>query len=257
MEISLRLEQEIDYKSVENLTREAFWNHYSPGCTEHYLVHIMRNSESFIKELAFVAIHSNQIVGNIMYTKAYVLRDGDDHAGYYKNPPKNTNGKESVLCFGPLSVLPKFQGKKIGSRLIEHSKRIAKELGYTAIIILGDPEFYKSTGFVPAEKFSIGTSMNTYADALLACELIPHALKDCGGIFVEDTIFEIDANLAEEFDKTFPSKEKKSDTPTQTRFLELLDLNKPRDNANDPEYTLNFANSITPCKPHKPHNPSL
>lgn len=238
MDISLRLEQEIDYRTVEELTREAFWNHYSPACNEHYLVHIMRNSEAFVKELAFIAVHNNQIVGNIMYTKAYVLRDNESNENHHDashndsksgNSKGDGNKKHPVLCFGPLSVLPKFQGKGIGSRLIEHTKLIAKELGYGAILIMGDPEFYKKIGFVPSENFSIGTSMNTYADALLACELIPHALKNCAGRFFEDKIFEIDETLAEEFDKSFSSKEKISGLPTQARFAELVSMGKPRD----------------------------
>ena len=44
MNANLRLEQSADYRNVEELTREAFWNHHVPGCNEHYLLHIIRYS---------------------------------------------------------------------------------------------------------------------------------------------------------------------------------------------------------------------
>lgn len=214
MDIIIRREQEKDYREVEELTREAFWNHHSPGCDEHYLVHIMRTAPTFVKDLAYVAVDNDRIVGNIMYTETYIL--GDD------------NEKYPILCFGPVSVLPEYQGKGIGSKLIEHTKMMAKDLGHQAILIFGDPEFYKKVGFVGAETYSIGTSWNTYAVPLLACELVEGALSGCQGRFMEGEIYEIDKEKAEEFDKTFSPKEKVSGLPSQKRFSELVAMNKPR-----------------------------
>ncbi len=113
-DIKLRNENSSDYKIVEELTREAFWNHYVPGCDEHYLMHIIRDSEAFIKELDFVAEADGKIIGNIVYTKAKIVADDGT--------------SQEVLSFGPLSVLPEFQGKGIGGMLVEHTKTIAKEL---------------------------------------------------------------------------------------------------------------------------------
>jgi len=214
MNIIIRKEQKKDYKEVETVTREAFWNHHSPGCDEHYLVHIMRTSPAFVKELDYVAVDDNRIVGNIMYIETYIL--GDD------------NKKYPVLCFGPVSVLPEYQGKGIGSKLIEHTKIIAKDLGYKAILIFGDPEFYKRVGFVGAQTYSIGTWQNTYAVPLLACELVAGALAECKGRFFEGEIYEIDKEKSEAFDKNFAPKEKVSGLPSQKRFLELVSMNKPR-----------------------------
>ena len=50
----IRPERTSDYRKVENLTREAFWNVYRPGCTEHYILHIYRSREDFVPELDFV-----------------------------------------------------------------------------------------------------------------------------------------------------------------------------------------------------------
>jgi len=212
--MNLRNETESDYRIVEELTRDAFWNHHVPGCNEHYLLHIMRDADSFIKELDIVAEIDGIIVGNIVYTKAKILGDnGECH---------------EVLSFGPIAVLPAFQGKGIGGRLIEHTKMAAKELGYKAILIYGDPDYYARFGFVAAETYGIGTADNMYAAALLALELSPGALSDMSGRFFEDAIYDVNETAAEAFDKGFPFKELRSDLPTQSRFLQMVGMRTPR-----------------------------
>lgn len=213
--IKLRNELPADYRVVENLTREAFWNRYVPGCSEHYLLHLMRDTQSFIRELDIVAEVNGKIAGNIVYTRSKIQGD---------------NGEEyDVITFGPLSVLPELQGKGIGRRLIEHTKEIAKSMGSRGILIYGDPGYYRSFGFAPAENFGIGTSDNMYADALLACELYEGALAECKGRFIDDPIFEFDPAAAEEYDQQFISKEKESDLPSQTQFMQMVGRRKPRD----------------------------
>jgi predicted N-acetyltransferase YhbS len=75
MNISLRLENKRDYRLVENLTREAFWDLYHPGCLEHFILHKLRGSSDFIPELDYVALADNVIAGNIIYSKASVIDD--------------------------------------------------------------------------------------------------------------------------------------------------------------------------------------
>ena len=70
--LTIRLETEKDYRAVEELTREAFWNVYKPGADEHYYVHQMRQHPDFIPELAFVLELDDKIVGSIMYTRAWL-----------------------------------------------------------------------------------------------------------------------------------------------------------------------------------------
>ena len=86
--LTIRLETEKDYRAVEELTREAFWNVYKPGADEHYYVHQMRNHPDFIPELAFVLELDGKIVGNIMYTKAWL----EDESG----ARKDIKGRSSV-----------------------------------------------------------------------------------------------------------------------------------------------------------------
>ena len=52
MKIELRPERPADYRQTENVTREAFWNHFVPGCSEHYLLHVLRGTSAFVPRFA-------------------------------------------------------------------------------------------------------------------------------------------------------------------------------------------------------------
>jgi predicted N-acetyltransferase YhbS len=205
MEIELRREEEKDYRLVEELTREAFWNVYSPGCCEHSLIHNLRNTKEFIQELDFVAIHNNKIVGNIIYVKTKVKDDGKEHR---------------VLTFGPISVLPEYQNKGIGSKLINHTIELAKRMGRKAIIIYGYPGYYNRFGFKPSKEYNITNRDKKYPAALLALELYTDALNGIKGIFDEGRIYEVDEKELEDFEKGFNKKEK-THTKSQERFMEI------------------------------------
>ncbi|NCA66722.1 MAG: N-acetyltransferase [Clostridia bacterium] len=206
MDILIRREEKNDFREVEELTREAFWNIHFPGCSEHLLIHTLRDREEFIKELDFVATLDNKIVGNIVYARAKVVDD--------------SGGEHNVITFGPVSVLPEYQNRGIGGKLIEHTKAIARSMGFNAIIITGDPEYYKRVGFVAAEVYDIRNSDGMFAAYLQLCELYDGAMKGISGRFYEGEAYSVDENQCEEFDKTFPYKEK-AVIACQARFLEL------------------------------------
>lgn len=212
--IELRPEGSADFRAVEELTRNAFWNHHAPGCDEHYLAHILRESSDFVPELDYVAVHDGKVVGNIMYTRAKIVLD--------------RSGEREVLCFGPLAVDPAFQGQGVGSALIERTKTLSRELGYKAILIFGDPEYYSRFGFIPAERYGVGTSWGVYIISLQALELQPGALEDCAGYFQESGDYQIDPEASAAFDKGFPPKEKVSGLPSQERFQWIIQQTKPR-----------------------------
>jgi len=205
LNIELRLEEEKDYFIVENITREAFWNHYVPGCDEHLLIHNLRKTNEFIKELDFVAINDNKIIGNIVYVKAKVI---------------NNDKEFTVLTFGPISVLPEYQNNGIGGKLINHTIKLSKEMGYKGIIIYGDPEYYKRFGFKESKQYKITNKDKKYPAALLVLELYPKALNGVEGMFDEGKAYEVDKNEMEEFDKKFIKKEK-GYSKTQDRFNEI------------------------------------
>ncbi len=196
-ELILRNERPEDYRAIEELTREAFWNVHAPGCSEHYLVHIMRSSDAFIAPLDTVAETGGKIIGHIAYTKAKIICDD--------------NTLRHIVSFGPVSVLPQYQGAGVGSALIEDTLGRAAQLGYTAVLIYGDPLYYARFGFVAAENYGIATSDNMYAEPLLALELAKGTLSGAHGRFLEDGVFNIDEKAAQVFDKTFTPKELRSD----------------------------------------------
>ncbi|MDD3050853.1 MAG: N-acetyltransferase, partial [Candidatus Cloacimonetes bacterium] len=125
MNVQIRRTQAADYYATENVTREAFWNLYVPGCNEHYLLHTIRSHEDYIEALDYVAVANGEIVGNIVYTKSLV-RSVDD---------KIIN----TITFGPISILPDYQRRGIGSLLINATKEIVHKMDIPAIIIFGHP----------------------------------------------------------------------------------------------------------------------
>jgi predicted N-acetyltransferase YhbS len=196
MDITIRLEKESDFRETENITREAFWDLYKPGCDEHFLVHKIRNTSAFVKELDFVAVYENKIIGNIIYSRAKVINDN-----------KNKTEHE-VLCMGPLTVLPPCQKKGTGSQLMKYSLNQAKKMGFKAVVIFGNPDYYKRFGFKNASFYNIKTSDGQNFDAFMALELSENSLKGIEGRFHEDPVFNMNQTELEEYEKGFPFREK-------------------------------------------------
>ena len=206
MDIIIRNETPADYRAVENLTRESFWNVYKPGADEHYFVHTMRSHPDFIPELAFVAEKDGEIIGNIMYTKAWL---------------EDENGRrKEILSFGPLCVHPAYQRQKVGKLLIEHSFDIARKMGYDVNVNFGNPGNYVSRGFVSCKKKNVSFVVpGNYPTALLVAELVPGVLEGRKWMYVASTAADCceDTAAVEAFDATFPPKEK-AWAPSQEEF---------------------------------------
>jgi predicted N-acetyltransferase YhbS len=194
MDIIIRHENTDEYRIVEELTREAFWNLYVPGCDEHFCLHNMRNHADFIPELDFVAEIDGKIVGNIVYTRGKII--------------EGTGKMQEVISFGPVSVLPAFQRQGIGGALIKHSLEKARAAGFSIVCIYGDPRYYHRFGFRCAEKYDIQNSAGKYAFALLTLELMPEALQKISGRFVESTVCLANNQAFQEYEASFPQKEK-------------------------------------------------
>lgn len=194
--MNIRPETEKDYFENENLTREAFWDVYRPGCSEHLVLHDLRSSAAFIKELDLVAEENGKLIGNIVYAKMY--RDG-------------------VMCndiigFGPVSVLPEMQKKGIGSKLINESLKMAKEMGFKAVMITGDSDYYSKFGFVSASSFDVhlsGVPLEDEAPFFMALELEKGFLSAHSGVYDFDGKYNVSDTELEEFDKLFPLKSKR------------------------------------------------
>jgi predicted N-acetyltransferase YhbS len=194
MNIEIRITDKENFKATENLTRETFWNLYNPGCSEHFILHKLRESKSYVEALDLIAINGGEIIGHIISTKAKVV----DAKGY----------EHKVLCVGPFAVTPNLQGKGIGAELIKQSIAKANEMGFSGMILFGNPNYYSRFGFVNAQQFGITTKDGQNFDPFMALELGENRLSNVKGAFFEDSAFEFDESELNEFEKQFPKKEK-------------------------------------------------
>lgn len=139
--MNIRLERPQDWHEVENLTREAFWNVYRPGCTEHYVLNQYRNNPNFIPELDFVMEEDEKIIGHVMFSKAeIILDDGTLFPSW---------------TFGPISIHPNYKRKGYGLKLLNYALEKAKAMGIGLLCMEGNIDFYKHAGFDLASKLKI------------------------------------------------------------------------------------------------------
>jgi predicted N-acetyltransferase YhbS len=194
MEILIQRTKPKDFLTTENITREAFWNLYNPGCSEHFILHKLRLSKSYVEGLDLIAIHKGELIGHIISTKAKVIdAKGNEH---------------EVLCVGPFAVSTNLQGKGVGAKLIKQSITEANEMRFSGMILFGNPDYYHRFGFVNAQNYGITTKEGMNFEPFMVLELYPNALAAVKGNFYEDKAFEIKKEELNEFEKLFPEKEK-------------------------------------------------
>ena len=133
---TIRAEKQTDYAEINYVITEAFKTAVHSDGNEQDLVKALRKSTSYIPELSLVAVDNDKIVGHILFTKAKV-------------------NNHEVLALAPLSVLPQYQRKGIGLSLIQTGHKIAKEFGYDFSVVLGYPEYYSKSGYIPASRYGI------------------------------------------------------------------------------------------------------
>lgn len=201
----IRRETAADYRAVEELHRNAFWNVQVPGCSEHYLAHVLRKHPDFIPELDLVYELDGEIVGNVMYTKSELLEESGNSTG--------------ILTFGPIGVAPEYQRRGIGKALLEASFDIAAGLGYPAIAIFGDPDNYVARGFRSCKRYNVCLEGDIFPAALLVKELKPGFFDGRKLVFRESPAYEIQERDAEAFDAGFPPKEKAFRPSQETFFI--------------------------------------
>lgn len=193
----IRRETSDDCKAVENLTREAFWNVYRPGCTEHFVLHQFRERPEFVKELDLVLEVGGRIIGHIMFVRAEIETD---------------DGRAlPVMTFGPISIHPDFQRKGYGKILLDFVLQKAAEMGVGAVCMEGNIDFYGKCGFDIASKSGI----HYYAEP--RDEVVPYFLlkqlklgylDGVSGVYKTPDGYFVDDDEAETFDRQFPPKQK-------------------------------------------------
>lgn len=193
----IRLEKAEDRRETENLVRESFWNVYRPGCSEHYLLHVMRDDPDFVKELNLVMEKDGRIIGQNVFVRSVIRSD---------------DGRQiPVLTMGPICIAPELKGRGYGRALLNTSLERAEGLGYGAVLIEGNIDFYSGSGFGYASEFGI-RYCDLPADAdtsfFLCRELIPGYLMNATGIYEIPQCYSVNDDEVELFDLEFPEKEK-------------------------------------------------
>ncbi|MBP3196871.1 MAG: N-acetyltransferase [Butyrivibrio sp.] len=193
----IRLEEKKDYRAVENLVRESFWNVYRPGCSEHYVIHVLRDDPAFVQELDFVMEQNGSLIGQNMFIKKII--EADDVRVF------------NVLTMGPIGITPVLKRQGYGKALLDYSLGKAAEMGFGAVLFEGNIGFYGKSGFDYASKFGIRYhDLPEDADAsfFLCKELIPGYLDGITGVYQTPQGYYVSDEDVEAFDKDFPPKEK-------------------------------------------------
>ena len=193
----IRLERKEEYREVENLVRESFWNVYRPGCLEHYVLNQLRNNKAFVPELDFVMEQDGRLIGQNMFMNAIIKAD---------------DGRDiPIMTMGPICITPDLKRKGYGKILLDYSFKKARELGCDALCFEGNIDFYGKSGCSFASEYGIryhGLTEGEDSSFFLCKELIPGYLDGITGEYVTPSGYFVDESAVDEFDKTFPSKEK-------------------------------------------------
>lgn len=194
---TIRLENKADYRNVEDLIRESFWNVYRPGCSEHYVIHVLRNDPAFIEELDFVMELDGRLIGQNMFMKTIINADDGTVV--------------PVLTMGPICITPELKRKGYGKALLDYSLEKAEALGYGAVLFEGNIGFYGKSGFDYASNFGIryhDLPEDQDASFFLCKELKKGYLDGITGVYQTPLGYYVDDADVEEFDKEFPPKQK-------------------------------------------------
>ena len=195
--IHIRLEKKEEYREVENLVRESFWNVYRPGCLEHYVLNQLRDYAAFVPELDFVMEQDGKLIGQNMFMRANIKAD---------------DGRDiAIMTMGPICITPELKRKGYGKILLDYSLEKAKALGCGAVCFEGNIDFYGKSGFTYASTFGIryhDLPEGEDASFFLCKELIPGYLDGITGEYAPPQGYFVDEAETENFDKQFPPKEK-------------------------------------------------
>ena len=194
---TIRLEKKEDHRAVENLIRESFWNVYRPGCSEHLVIHVLRNDPAFVKALDFVMEKDGKLIGQNMFMKTVIEAD---------------DGRViPVLTMGPICITPDLKRQGYGKKLLDYSLERATALGFGAVLFEGNIGFYGKCGFDYARKFGIRYHdlPEGADDSFFLCkELVPGCLDGVTGVYQTPQGYYVGDADVEAFDKSFPPKEK-------------------------------------------------
>ncbi len=149
----IRTEREEDYSQIYEVVKKAFEKAEHSDGNEQDLVEKLRKNKAYINSLSLVCEDNDKIVGYVMFTK-------------------NKIGKVTGLTLAPLAILPKYQHRRLGTLLVKSGLKIAKELGYEYVVVLGNPKYYNRFGFVTSKEFGIKSPFDVPSKNFMALNLI-------------------------------------------------------------------------------------
>ena len=228
----IRAEKPSDYKNTELMTMRSFWNKYWPGCSEHFLIRIIRESEDYVPEISRVAEYNGKIVGAVYYTKAWIA-DGDV--------------KHEIVTFGPLAVEPTMEGHDIGGALMRETIKLAKEAGIKGIALMGEPNYYPRFGFERGAKYGITDAWGNSFDALMILPLNDD-FGDIKGKLIESKDFEKleDSETLEKINEEFPKYRK---VKVQDDFMQIFEQHLGVvESIEDDTYMVRYWELLIPAK---------
>lgn len=163
----IREESPKDFPEIYKLIKTAFETAKVKDGDEQDFADNLRKNERYIPQLALVAEHESKLIAHIMLTKTYV---------------ESENGLYEALLLAPICVLIEYRDMGIGSDLIKESFVRARELGFEAVFLCGDPAYYHRFGFRPTSEFGIKPKQNIPPEYVMGYELKPNALGGITGI---------------------------------------------------------------------------
>lgn len=160
MNIIIRQETPADLQAVYDLIKKAFLSAEHTDGHEQDLAVKLRAGGNFIPKLSLVAFENNSPIGHVLFTKL-------PHKG--------------LLIAAPLSVLPQYQGKGIGAKMMAEAHSIAAALGYKAVHLVGHPSYYPRFGYKMGSVFGIEPPAGIPPEVFMFLELFPEALNGFKG----------------------------------------------------------------------------
>ncbi|MBL8207012.1 MAG: N-acetyltransferase [Blastocatellia bacterium] len=156
----IRPEQPADIPAIHHVVEQAFQEAFGSTAEADLVDNLRANGKAII---SLVAVENDQIVGHILFSEV-------------------TLGDAMIIGLAPVAVLPSHQKQGIGALLINEGIHACRNAGYTAMVVLGHPEYYPRFGFVSASRFGIKSEYDVSDETFMAMELQPEALANCAGV---------------------------------------------------------------------------
>lgn len=160
--ITVRAENADDYRAIDVVNLSAF-----EGDTEAQLVSALRATPGFVPELSLVAEFNGRIVGHTLLSKVRYLAATQEHA---------------LLALAPMAVVPSQSHRGIGAELVNAAVQRSRALGFPAIVVAGQPDYYARFGFAPGSDWQIQTTPPVATELLTILELQSGSLPKGGRV---------------------------------------------------------------------------